>query len=236
MAASHEATTDAQGCIALIGYAAVNWIGSKPECAEVLPFRASGRARLASPYENGRGEHRPFGWPLPEGSVRLDFMGRLIAIAYRDASKAPMTTLQRAEISVQSGVESDFRGTPGPRQVSVLARESWEAACNELGDKPLDWTLRRANLLVEGLDLEDSVGSHLRIGGLILKITGECDPCRVMDLQHQGLRATLVSSWRGGVTCRVRASGIVRVGDVVELEKIVTSPAPERGEYAQSEA
>ncbi len=144
-------------------------------------------------------------------------MGRLVGIAWRASSGAPMVEVESARITVQAGVEDDLRGKVGKRQVTVLSAEAWRRACQEIG-RDLPWTTRRANLLVSGLDLRDSRDGHLRIGGLILKITGECDPCRRMREAHPGLEEALGPEWRGGVTARVRASGVARVGDDVTLE------------------
>jgi MOSC domain-containing protein YiiM len=146
-------------------------------------------------------------------------MGRLLGIATRTASKVPMAEPARARVTPEAGVEGDFRGKPGPQQVTVLGREGFEAACAELG-VALPWTIRRANLYVEGVDLAESAGATLAIGAVRLEITGECDPCRVMDLQHEGLRAALAPAWRGGVSSRVLHGGEVVVGDAIELVRV----------------
>ena len=143
-------------------------------------------------------------------------MGRLLGIATRPATKVPMTHVAKARITEAAGVEGDFRGRPSPRQVVVVGREGWEAACHELGVE-LDWTLRRGNLYVEGVALRESTGAQLRIGDALLLVTGECDPCWVMDKQHEGLRKALGPEWRGGVACRVLRGGDVAVGDDVQL-------------------
>lgn len=144
-------------------------------------------------------------------------MGKLVGIAYRTAKRGPMRELENAEITKSDGVAGDFRGLPGPRQVTVLSREGWMETCEDLG-ATLEWKLRRANLFVEGVDLKDSAGGVLRIGGgLVLQVTGELAPCRRMDEAHGGLRRALRPDWRGGATCRVLEDGIVRVGDVVEF-------------------
>jgi MOSC domain-containing protein YiiM len=143
--------------------------------------------------------------------------GVLVAIALRDASRAPMRLMEQAVVSVERGVEGDVRGKPGPRQVTVLGSEGWQAACEAVGEA-LPWTLRRANLLLRGLDLVDSVGDRLRVGGALLEITEETDPCVVMDRQHDGLRSALAPDWRGGVCCRVIEGATVTVGDPVALE------------------
>jgi MOSC domain-containing protein YiiM len=144
--------------------------------------------------------------------------GRLLGIALRGATRVPMQQLERAEVTLDAGVVGDFRGRPGKRQVTLLARESWDDACRELG-VALPWTTRRANLLIEGLALEQSAGRRLRIGPVLLEVTSECDPCQVMDAQHQGLRAALQPAWRGGVTCRVLEAGTLARGDVAQWEE-----------------
>jgi MOSC domain-containing protein YiiM len=99
----------------------------------------------------------------------------------------------------------------------VLARESWDAALGAAG-APLPWTARRANLLIEGIDLAGCAGAELLIGGTVrLQVTGETDPCARMDAVRPGLRSALAPAWRGGVTCRVVADGDIAVGDPVLL-------------------
>ena len=77
-------------------------------------------------------------------------MGTLIGIATREKSRAAMVEVESIEVSAEAGLAGDFRGKPGNRQVTVLARESWLQACAEIGADDLPWTTRRANLLVEG--------------------------------------------------------------------------------------
>jgi MOSC domain-containing protein YiiM len=143
--------------------------------------------------------------------------GRLLGIATRTASSAPMSVLETAEVTTQAGVAGDVRGKPGSRQVTIVAREAWEDACRELGTE-LPWTTRRANLLVEGLSLVKTAGRRLRIGSVRLEVCAETDPCRVMDAQRPGLRAALTPDWRGGVSCRVLESGYVASGDAAWWE------------------
>lgn len=128
-----------------------------------------------------------------------------------------MKEMDSALVSKQGGLHGDFRGKPGARQVTVLAREDWTSACEVLS-KDLPWTLRRANLLVEGLRLTETTGSLIRIGTLILQITGETDPCGRMDEAEPGLREALLPDWRGGVCCRVIEEGEISRGAVVTLE------------------
>lgn len=144
-------------------------------------------------------------------------MGTLTGIARREKKRAPMETLERAEISRESGVAEDFRGKPGKRQVTVVSAAAWRDACRDLG-REIPWTTRRANLLVDGIELPDTAGAILAIGRVRLLITGEVDPCSRMDEQYAGLTRALLPDWRGGVSCSVLEAGPVALGDSVTLE------------------
>ncbi len=143
-------------------------------------------------------------------------MGCLLGIAMREKKRAPMVLLDFASISIPSGIESDFRGKPGDRQVTVLSDRGWNAACKELGE-PLAWQMRRANLFVQDIDLFQSAGKILKIADAELLITRETDPCARMEAQKSGLFAALAKEWRGGVCCRVIKNGTVKLGDKVEI-------------------
>lgn len=143
-------------------------------------------------------------------------MGRLSGIARREGKRATMETLSTAEISAATGVAADFRGRPGKRQVTVLSSKDWQAACGELG-KELPWTTRRANLLVDDIDLPQSAGAILEIGAVRLQVTMEVDPCSRMEEQVAGLQKALSPDWRGGVACTVLQGGTVSIGDTVNV-------------------
>ena len=115
-------------------------------------------------------------------------MPRLLSIATRNASRAPMQTHETAEVTTKAGIAEDFRGKTQGRQITVIVREAWERACSDL-KKEIPWTARRANLLIEGLDLHQTAGKHLHIGEVVLEITGETEPCSRMDEAHR-LRPT----------------------------------------------
>ena len=155
--------------------------------------------------------------------------GRLIGIAWRPARRAPMQTTDSVQISLEAGVAGDHKGPKFKRRaVTILAREDWEAALAELAvdvaPPKLDWTARRANLLVENVRLPRALGATLRVGPVLLEVTYPTTPCARMDEAYPGLRKALHPEWRGGVTCQVLEGGTVAIGDAVD---IVHSP-PER--------
>jgi MOSC domain-containing protein YiiM len=143
-------------------------------------------------------------------------MARLLGIAVKQQRKGPVTTHGEAQITPQNGVVGDWRGKPGKRQVTLMSLSDWQAACAELGVE-LPWETRRANLLVDELPLNQSSGSHIILGDAVLEVTGETDPCERMEEAQTGLFNALAGRWRGGVTCRVLAGGVVRVDMEVQL-------------------
>ncbi len=151
--------------------------------------------------------------------------GTLVAIARRAAHRAPMEVIARGRVTIEAGLEGDYRGAKYPkRQITVLAKEDWEAALADVPGAPnLPWTARRANFLVDGVDLSQAAGAVLRLGAVTLEVTGETNPCHRMEEASPGLLKALSPDWRGGVTCRVLEGGDVAVGDAVE---VAFAPAP----------
>jgi len=150
-------------------------------------------------------------------------MGRLLGIARHDRPRGTMETLDHVDVTVDQGLHGDFRGSLKPgrnkRQVTLMAVEGWRDALREL-DAAVSWEQRRVNLLVEGLALEQSQGARILFdSGLVLEVTGECDPCSRMEEIASGLKAVLLPHWRGGVTTIVIESGPIRVGDNVRIER-----------------
>lgn len=142
-------------------------------------------------------------------------MGKLIAIGRAAVKRGPIAELLEAGISREAGIEGDARGKNPGRQITVLFKEGWEAACVEAGAE-LPWIARRANLYVEGLPVPKE-GAKLAIGGILLEVVQETKPCWLMEATHKGLKSALTPEWRGGVCCRVLEGGTIRVGDAAGI-------------------
>ena len=102
----------------------------------------------------------------------------------------------------------------GWRQVTLVAAAQWDQVMESL-QAPLDPGVRRANLLVSGIELPRSRNRVLQIGPCRLRVRGETRPCRLMDDTKAGLRAALSTEWRGGVFAEVLSDGRIAVGDPV---------------------
>ncbi len=149
-------------------------------------------------------------------------MGVLLGIARHARPKAPMEVIEHARVTPETGIAGDFRGAmkgkPYKRQVTLIERGDWDAAMAEVGHS-IGWQERRANLLVDGLDLPQTKGVRVRIGAdVVLEITRETDPCERMEALAEGLRAALTPDWRGGACAMVVTGGEIAVGDEIRIE------------------
>jgi|CXWL01.1.fsa_nt_gi MOSC domain-containing protein YiiM len=143
--------------------------------------------------------------------------GTLKGIAHRPTDGEPMRDAQQATVHPGRGIDSENRKT-GRREVTLLSAESWADACGELG-VDIPWLVRRANFLIEGVDLAATVGQVISIGPVQIRIHGETKPCGIMESQQAGLRDALKPNLRGGVHGEVLTSGTICVGDPVRLAK-----------------
>ena len=143
--------------------------------------------------------------------------GRIEALWSKRAHRGPMDTQAEATLVPDRGMAGSV-GRSRRRQVSLLSLEGWDAATTELG-RTVDPALRRANVLISGIELADSRGRMLRVGECRLVIGGELTPCERMDEAALGLQTMLTPDWRGGVFAQVQGGGTIRVGDVVAWEE-----------------
>ncbi|MCF6148829.1 MAG: MOSC domain-containing protein [Candidatus Kuenenia sp.] len=148
--------------------------------------------------------------------------GKLIGIAIKKASREPMILVEHATVTVDEGIENDYKGSIKKRQITVLACEAWDEACAQIKVE-LHWTSRRANLLIEGVSLMNSTDNLLCIGDVVLKINGKTTPCWRMDEIAQGLMDSLNTDWRCGVKCSVIKGGEISVGDAVTVCSLTES-------------
>jgi MOSC domain-containing protein YiiM len=142
--------------------------------------------------------------------------GRLEAIWIKRARRGPMDPARTAALAAGRGVVGSA-DQGGKRQVTIIARERWDALMREVGAS-LDPAARRANLLVSGVELAGSRGRVLRIGRCRVRIHGETRPCERMDEAHDGLREAMKTAWGGGAFAEILDGGEVSIGDEVAWE------------------
>ena len=143
-------------------------------------------------------------------------MGRVEAIWVKRARRGPMDPADRVFLRAGRGITGNA-DQGGQRQVTIVARERWDALSRELG-VAVGPSLRRANLLVSGVELANTRGRILAVGKCRLLVHGETRPCDRMDEAYPGLREAMRSDWRGGVYAEVLSDEEIVVGDPVTWE------------------
>jgi len=141
--------------------------------------------------------------------------GVLEAIWIKRAKRGAMDPAHSARLLAGSGIEGNA-DQGGWRQVTVIAREAWSRMMTSLGTH-VDPSVRRANLLVRGVDLSEARGRILHIGACRIEVRGETRPCERMDEACAGLRDAMRADWNGGVFGVILDDGEIRIGDPVRL-------------------
>jgi MOSC domain-containing protein YiiM len=147
--------------------------------------------------------------------------GRVEALWTKRAHRGVMDPHHEVVCVAGKGIEGST-GRSRTRQVTIIAREAWEAMMRELGGAApaaLDPAARRANIMVSGIDLARSRGKVLRLGSVRVRILGETRPCERMDEALPGLRAAMDPDWRGGAFGEVLDDGLLAVGDAAAFEQ-----------------
>jgi len=143
--------------------------------------------------------------------------GEVVAIWIKRFKRGPMDPVLFAEAVAGRGLAGNAN-QGGKRQITIIDEGRWREAQQEVGvDVPP--TARRANVMLRGVELEQSRGKHLRLGSVLVRIYNETRPCEQMEEAQPGLRAALGTRWRGGVYGEIVEGGVIRVGDRAALEE-----------------
>jgi MOSC domain-containing protein YiiM len=146
-------------------------------------------------------------------------MARLERIWLKRAHRGPMDPINSAILDAGRGLRGNAN-YDGRRHVTIITVERWAELLEELSTT-IDPATRRANLLVSGLDLENTRGRSLVLGECVLRIGGETRPCERMEQSLPGLRAAMEVRWGGGAWAEVVKGGEIAVGDHVTWEPAI---------------
>lgn len=140
--------------------------------------------------------------------------GEVVSIWIKPARRLPMKSVESADLVAGRGLVGNA-DQGGRRQVTIIDETVWHDAMRELG-VDVHPSARRANVMLRGIDLENSRGRLLLLGKTLVRVLGETTPCRLMDDAQPGLRAALLPHWRGGISGEILEGGTIRLGDRAE--------------------
>ena len=142
--------------------------------------------------------------------------GEVLWIGIRPARRQLMVPVASVSAEAGRGLAGDHyrTRTDGPRQVTLAQAEHLAAIARYLGQRDLDPSLLRRNVLVRGINLSALKGCRFRVGEALLEHTGECHPCSRME-ETLGVGGYNAVRGHGGIIARVLESGHIRLGDPV---------------------
>ena len=140
----------------------------------------------------------------------------IVSLRLNVGSREAMVEVDEMVLVAGKGIEGDRHfqkdGKSLSRQILLMDRET-------LGEFDLSDGQIRENITVRGVELSALVeGSKLSIGeGVVLNITGDCEPCPRMDEIREGLQRALED--RRGVLAYPTSGGIISIGDRIHVLK-----------------
>ena len=155
--------------------------------------------------------------PLKELLAQVPQSGTVRWIGVRPASRAPMVEIDAVEARRDAGLTGDHaRPTPrNQRQVTLIQWEHLPVVAALIGKAVAPADLRR-NLAIAGINLFSLKNRRFRIGQAVLETTGWCQPCARLE-ERLGAGTFQAMRGHGGLTARVLESGIIRLGDRLEV-------------------
>ncbi len=144
-------------------------------------------------------------------------VGTVIGLAVRTGVGAAMQELDSLQAVSDGGIEGDVPA-PAHRGITLLSSRQWQEVVEEI-DVDYPWHTRRANVLIECDKLSHLMEQTIEIGDVVVHVTGETDPCSVMEAIHPRLKEALTPEMRGGVYGRVLQGGPIAIGATVTIRE-----------------
>jgi MOSC domain-containing protein YiiM len=136
---------------------------------------------------------------------------KIISLQRCPGYRKPMELIHEAECIENLGIKDDRHALPdSSRQVLLVEKETLDVLGLKAGQV-------KENITTQGIELMQlPFKQRLKIGSeVILEITKACSPCSRMEEIRKGLMQEIAG--RRGMLARVVTSGIIRIGDSIEL-------------------
>jgi MOSC domain-containing protein YiiM len=145
--------------------------------------------------------------------------GRVEWIGLSTGRRAGIQSSAEVLLEDGTGLAGDHHATSGKskRQVTLIQKEHLSVVASLLGHADtISPELARRNLVVSGISVLSLKDHRFKIGGALLEGTGHCHPCSRME-ETLGVGGYNAMRGHGGITARVIAGDVIRLGDPVEL-------------------
>ncbi|MBA2763853.1 MAG: MOSC domain-containing protein [Thermoleophilaceae bacterium] len=152
--------------------------------------------------------------------------GFVAAIYLAPGGGEPMQARKAARAVPGRGLDGDryFKGagafsgrvSPG-REVTELTLIEDEVIEHLKRDLGLDVTAAdsRRNLVTRLIPLNDLVGAEFRVGNVLLRGTGLCEPCVSLVKSPENTHLLRGLAHKGGLRAQILSEGVIAVGDLV---------------------
>jgi MOSC domain-containing protein YiiM len=154
--------------------------------------------------------------------------GRVEALWIKRALRGVMDPVDEVTMVENGGIENDANFGRSKRQVTVIEKEIFDAIAKDLPN--VTPSMRRANVMVSGIELNKTRDQILTLGDVRILIHGRTRPCERMDAQLPGLTAALDPEWYGGAYGVVLNDGAIRLGDPASFGAPVAEAAQSSGD------
>jgi TatD DNase family protein len=142
-------------------------------------------------------------------------MGIIQAVCVSAEKGTAKQNVGKAELVVRHGLKGDAHAGDWHRQVSLLSLQQIDAF--RARGAEVDYGAFGENLVVDGIDLASlPLGTILRSGNVTLEITQIGKECRSRCAIYERMGDCIMP--REGVFAKVIQGGIIKTGDVVNVE------------------
>ncbi|MDD3537199.1 MAG: MOSC domain-containing protein [Eubacteriales bacterium] len=143
-------------------------------------------------------------------------MAKVTAVCISEKKGIQKHTVPEISVQIDYGIKGDAHAGNWHRQISLLGEESVDKVRNLLPEIPAGAFAE--NILTQGIILyELPVGTRLRVGEALLEVTQIGKECHA-DCAIRRQTGDCVMP-REGVFTIVLESGVIRSGDIIEVEK-----------------
>ena len=143
--------------------------------------------------------------------------GRVEGLLVRPTRMEAVRALEEVTAVRDVGLKGDhYQNYGGDRQVTLIQAEHLQVLAGMLGLSKILPEFTRRNIVVRDINLLSLKGKRFNIGTAILEYSGECHPCSRME-KNLGSGAYNAMRGHGGITAKVVASGVIKVGDFVTV-------------------